>query len=131
MTRNQVLIVIAFGILMLLVIMLITARPSPKNTEALDEVPGAQPVTPQAGSYELSPGTQSAVELPSEEASRNVVNAVTADPQRKTTRKPKPAEVEPEDPGYDSVDPGLVQPPPKLPPAEQLNNMQRRGIVAY
>ncbi|MFA6356281.1 MAG: hypothetical protein WCY23_04135 [Candidatus Omnitrophota bacterium] len=129
MTRNRVLIAGAFFVLALLVLLPLW-QPREK-AEIQDTSPEVQAVIPEAGRYELAPSTQSAVELPSEASSRDIVNTVTADPQKKTPRKPKPAEVEPEDPGYDSVDPGLVQPPPKLPPAEQLDNMQRRGIVAY
>lgn len=125
MTRNQVLIAGVFFVFVLLVLL---ALWKPQEKAAIQgSAPEIRPLMPEIGKYELAPSTQSAVELPDEGKPQNTV---MAEPQKRTAKKVKPAEVEPEDPGYDSVNPGLVRQPPKLPPPEQLRQMQKQGIVA-
>jgi len=128
MSRTRVLIAVASGILIMLVIMFVTSLPSPEGPVTTDSETQLQPEIPQAGSHELAPGARGIAELPLDVV---IEYTVVADPQAKPARKTKPEVAENEDPGYDTVDPGIIEPPRRSPPAEQLRQMQKQGIVAY
>ncbi len=128
MNRTRVLIAVASGVLLMLVIMFITSLPSPDGPGTEDRATQDLPEIPQAGSHELAPGGAVITELPVDVV---IEYTVVADPQAKSTRKVKPAVTEAEDPGYDTIDPGIIEPPRRSPPADQIRQMQKQGIVAY
>ncbi len=128
MSRTRVLIAVASGILIMLVIIFVTSLPSPEGPGTTDSETQLQPEIPQAGSHELAPGARGIAELPLDVV---IEYTVVADPQAKPARKTKPEVAETEDPGYDTIDPGIIEPPRRSPPAEQLRQMQKQGIVAY
>lgn len=129
MTRNQVLIAAAFGILVALVLLFAASGPVPEKKTPTDALAPAEQGIPQAGSYELAPGTGSAAAPAVESVPEYTVTAEPA--QNRPAKKAKPAEVEPADNGYDSVDPGIADRRPEMPPADEIMRMQKRGIVAY
>jgi hypothetical protein len=128
MNRTRVLIAVASGILIMLVILFVTSLPSPEGPGIKEPVTQAQPEITQAGSHELTPGGPGIAEAPADVV---VEYTVVADPQVKPAKKTKPALPEIEDPGYDIVDPGIIEPPRRSPPADQIRQMQRQGIVSY
>ncbi|MFA5164726.1 MAG: hypothetical protein WC481_04110 [Candidatus Omnitrophota bacterium] len=128
MNRTRVLIAVASGIFLMLVIMFVTSLPSPEGPGTKDPVTQAQPEITQAGNYELTPGGPGIAESPIDVVAEYTV---VADPQAKPARKTKPALPEIEDPGYDTINPGIIEPPRRSPSADDLRQMQKRGIVAY
>jgi hypothetical protein len=125
MTKIQITVIIAVCVLLAVFILRLNAPSAPGTAVAPVEQKSEEP---QVGKYEL-PTAQEDPAYPEAQATapqtapvagnfteKNAGNTLTAEPEKPQTYEP---------------DPSLPKKPPKLPPPEQLREMQRRGIVAY
>jgi hypothetical protein len=128
MTKNRIIIAGALLILGILIAMPLLKPANgpivPENKQAVQET------VPQAGVFELPPDSARDTREPVMTETATTVT-VSEMPSKKTPRKARHIEEDPQDKGYDSIDPGLVPNPPKSPSPEILRNMQKKGIVLY
>ncbi len=128
MTKNRIVIA---GALLILALLIILPLLKPHKEQAAAEIkPAIQESVQQAGLFELPPAGGSSVGQPIM-AETATTAAANEEPRKRTPGKARHIEEEPQDKGYDSMDPGLVPNPPKSPSPETLRNMQKKGIVLY
>jgi hypothetical protein len=128
MTKNQ--IIIAGALFILIVLIAAPLWKSGREPVIPQANPEVRETVPQAGIFELPPSGGNNTEGPV--MTTTVTTAVNADqPRKKAPNKARHIEEEPQDKGYDSIDPGLVPNPPKSPSPEIIRNMQKKGIVLY
>ena len=125
MTRIRLAVIISVCVLLAVFVLWLKAPSAPGPAVP----PAEQGVEePQVGKYELPPAQENP-EYPAAQAKTPETAPVTGNFTEKNANNTLTAK--PEKPQTYEPDPSLPKKPPKMPPPEQLKEMQRRGIVAF
>ncbi len=141
-SKTQIAIILSLCILVIIIILSLgKPRPKPAVTTGPEAKPEEQvQVLPQAGKYELPPQENSGYPA-SQEINTPTVPSIPSLPKgqatpgtlTENTQNPNNSSnsgiLNP--PGNYEPSPDLPQKPPKLPPPEKMQEMQRKGIVAF
>ena len=135
MSKTQIAIIISLCIVVIIIIFSL-GRPQPKPAATTaPEAKTEEQVFPQAGKYELPPAQENAGYPASQAVSTPATPSTSATPGALTENTQNPGNSlntgTGNPPQVYEPSPDLPKKPPKLPPPERLQQMQRDGIVAY